>query len=78
MSTTDRYKLVPYNGNNLPCDNCPIEYICDVYNQYVIYNEIAGDNNLLNKCLEYANDKTTHMIPQLIDNGESTSENSDS
>ena len=78
MSTTDRYKLVPYNGNNLPCDNCPIEYICDVYNQYVIYNEIAGDNDLLNKCLEWANDKKTHRIPQLIDDGENTSKDSDS
>ena len=73
MSTTDRYKLVPYNGNNLPCDNCPIECICDAYDKYTIYNGIFGDNNLLNKCLECVNDKKTYMIPQLIDNGETTS-----
>lgn len=78
MSVTDKYKLVPYAGNNYPCDNCPIEHICDVYNQYVIYNEILGDDDLLNKCLECVYDEKTHMIPQLIDDGENTSENSDS
>ena len=77
MSTTDRYKLVPYNGNNLPCDNCPIEYICDAYNQYVVYNEITGDNDLLNRCIRRCASKHP-LIPQLIDDGENTSENSDS
>ena len=73
MSVTDKYKLVPYAGNKIPCNNCPIEHICDAYNQYVVYNEIAGDNDLLNSCSRYVS-----MIPQLIDDGENTSENSDS
>ena len=67
MSVTDKYKLVPYNGNNLPCDNCPIEHICDAYNQYVVYNETAGDNNLLDKCLQHVSDEETYMIPELKD-----------
>ena len=79
MSVTDKYKLVPYNGNNLPCDNCPIEDICDAYNQYVVYNEIAGDNDLLNICLQCVSDKETYMIPTLKDDdGQTTSEDSDS
>ena len=67
MSVTDKYKLVPYNGNNIPCENCPIEYICDAYNQYVVYNETAGDNNLLDKCLQHVSDEETYMIPELKD-----------
>lgn len=73
MSVTDKYKLVPYKGNNLPCDNCLIEYICDVYNQYVVYNESTGDNDLLNRCLQCVSDKETYMIPQLKDDEQSTS-----
>lgn len=76
MSVTDKYKLVPYNGNNLPCENCPIEHICDVYNQYVVYNEIAGDNDLLNTCLRHVSDEKITMIPTL--DNEIASKDSDS
>lgn len=77
MSTTDRYKLVPYDGNNIPCDDCPIEQMCDVYNRYIAYNKIVGDNDLLNTCIQRCISKNP-LIPQLIDDGQSTSENSDS
>ena len=77
MSVTDKYKLVPYNGNNIPCDDCPIKQMCVVYNRYVDYNEIVGDNDLLNTCIRRCVSKNT-LIPQLKDDEQSTSENSDS
>ena len=50
-----------------------------LYNQYVVYNEIAGDNDLLNICLQCVSDKETYMIPTLKDDDEqTTSEDSDS
>ena len=69
MSTTDRYKLVPYNGNNLPCDDCSLYDGCIDYLHRLLINDITVADDIFENCIT-SNADDEHVIPQLIDNGE--------
>lgn len=65
---TDNYKLVPFKGDEIPCDKCPIEDICDAYNIYTVFNEVEGFNSLLDECASRTPNTDNCSIPVLKEN----------
>lgn len=76
MSISSKYKLVPYNGN-VPCNNCPLSNNCDDYfYRLLVDGDITSHDDIFKNCLNI-NEGNNRVIPQLIDNGEDTSKDSD-